>query len=183
MDLTRYIKIQFPKKFNRPSLSEEQMFFLQGIIPFGLILQGQVHIKTKGRLVSNSILPSVLIADLAARSDWGRLKPASEWNNLGLLRKDTVPKIKHKTKRFNLSGKEEEAFRVYDTWYDFTVDMSDHIAFSGYYDKLLLAKNSDDQLQELELIYKLQNIPIYDNIYRIVADYGLTELDVFSSVA
>jgi len=180
MDLTRHIKIDFPKKFKRPSLTQEQMGFIQGFIPFSLVMHSQLLMKIRGRIQSpHGIFPSVIMADIIARGNWGQLKPADEWNNLGMLRKDSAPKVKHKTKKWDGLGK-EEAFRVYDTWYDFSIDMTDHYAFSGYYDELLAASNSDEQLKCLAKIYDLQNIPIYAKIDSTVADYGLTEFDLFS---
>ncbi len=156
------------------------MGFIQGFIPFSLVMQSQLMTKIKGRIKSiHGILPSVIMADIIVRSDWGRLKPAEEWNNLGMLRKDSVPKIKHKTKKWSGTGK-EEAFRVYDTWYDFSIDMTDHYAFSGFYDELFAAGNSDEQLKLLEQIHCLQSTTLYGNIYTIQADYGLTDFDIFS---
>lgn len=181
MDLIRYIKVEFPKKGNRPNLSPEQMGFLQGFIPFSLVMNAQLLSKLSGRIRTvKGILPSVILADMIVRSDWGRLKPAEEWNNLGMLRKDSVPKIKHKTKKWDGLGK-EEPFRVYESWYDFAIDMTDHYAFSGYYDELFAATNSDEQTKLMKKVYKLQNIVTYATLKEIIADYNLTEFDDFSA--
>ncbi len=180
MDLIRHIKIDFPKRYRRPELTSEQMGFIQGFIPFSLVMQSQLMMKIKGRIKSyHGILPSVIMADIIVRSNWGRLKPAEEWNNLGMLRKDSAPKIKHQTKKWSGTGK-EEPFRVYDTWYDFSIDMTDHYAFSGFYDEMFAAGNSDEQLKLLEQIHNLQSTITYGKIKEIVSDFGLTDFDIFS---
>jgi len=181
MDLIRHIKIDFPKKFKRPELSPEQMHFIQGFIPFSLVMHSQLLLKIRGRIRSNKgILPSVIMADIIVRSQWGQLKPAAEWNNLGMLRKDSIPKIKHKTKKWDGLGK-EEPFRIYDTWYDFAIDMTDHYAFSGFYDEIFLVGNSDEQTRHLMQVHRLQNTITYGTLEEIITDFGLTDFDIFSA--
>ena len=180
MDLTRYIRVEFPRRFKRPDLSVEQMGFLQGFAPFSLVLNSLILTKVQGRIrTQRAILPSVLMADIIVRSNWGQLKPAEDWNNLGMLKKDSIPKLKHKTKKWDGLGK-EEPYRVYESWYEFCIDMSDHYAFSGFYDEMFSIVNSDEQLKCLAEIHGLQSILVYDKIEVLVADYGLTEFDFFS---
>lgn len=170
------MKVEFKNRYERKSLNKESLEFLRTLIPFGILIQDQTLLKSRVRNrndTGSGILASTILGDLIVRSNWGQLKPCSkDFNNLALLKRDNDRKVKAKEWQGSY-------YIVYPGWYEFSADMSDHYVFSGLYDEVLKAKNSDEEVTALKRVYTSNNITTYGNIEDIIKNYGLIEFDIF----
>lgn len=114
---------------------------------------------------------SIAVAECIVKSNWGAHEIARKENNLFLLEKDPFLK----SKGVELDGK---VYRTYDNWLEFSVDLSDHYVFTKSYDKVLEAKNLDQQLDLLNCVEGYSK-DYCGKIETMIEKYGLWEFDLF----
>lgn len=177
MDLIKYLRTEFPKRFERKHLTEKQLEFLQNLIPFGIVLQQQTYEKSLGTVPTyNGLYASVAMSDIIVRTNWGTHPAVIDHtvNNLGLLTKASLPELACQTKK--ILGKQ---FRKYISWYEACDELSTYYVYSGLFEKVLIAKNCDEQMDLMKDLYRLQNIETFANIEEIIINYGLVEFDSY----
>lgn len=159
-------------KYKRNDLTQDQKEFLHVLVPFGRMVQEQIKNKCLFAKINtkSGINASVICADAILKSEWGEHKIAKKYNNLNLLESDDF-----------WYGKEREFenkfYRIYDCWFDYASDLSDHIVFSGKYEQALTAKNLDLQIDALTFVNC--QIPDYrSKIDLMIGSLGLTEFDL-----
>lgn len=116
------------------------------------------------------VCASLVCADAIVKSDWGVHKIAKKYNNLNLLEADDFWYGKDREH-------EEKFYRIYECWFDYAADLSDHYVFSGNYLNVLLSKNLDEQIDCLAIINDgITNY--YSRIESLLRDLGLFEFDL-----
>lgn len=159
------------KRYKRNSLTQDQKEFLHVLVPFGRMVQDQTKLKAllAGIKSKNGIASSIICSEAIIKSNWNRHKIAEKYNNLTLLESDEYCGIK---------GKEFEGkrYRYYDSWLDFSVDLSDYYVFSGLYQEVLLARNLDEQIDLISLINPT-NDKYCDMMLSLIESLGLWEFD------
>lgn len=176
MDLKQYLRTDFQSKFERSELTQPQLTFIKMAAPFTILMRDQTIIKSQGNPNESKrgIRAGVILGDLIVRSNWCTLLPAAKWSNLGMLKKDTPPKVRQTTKK--LDG---VPYKSYEMWLEGCNDMVDHYVFSGWYDELLRTPGFDAQAALMKRIHKLNLIEVSANIEEVIQRYGLVELDLY----
>lgn len=138
----------------------KQIDFLEKIIPRALLIQEYCYYKAEFNNILSpaGVYPSVLVAEMLIRSDWGRHRVAHEEivfetakgvskrysNNLVLLEVG-----KHWKGKSNII--DGINYRAYRDWQVFAADYSDHLVFSGEFDNLLKEPNPTRQFEIFSL--------------------------------
>jgi len=165
-------------KYNRNSLTKHQKEFLEKLIPWARFIQEQTRIKAnvfKKIKSPHGIFAGLVIADIIYYSNWGEHPLAQEKyrnklsNNLALLEANDY-----------WSGKsikyENQDYKLFNDWENFSIHYSDLIVFSGWYSELLKCSRFDEQIFILSLI---KPNPVYYNetVKKLIESFNLGEFN------
>lgn len=161
------------KRYKRSELTQPQRDFLQKLVPFAREVQRQTYEKAiaAGLNCKLGLSTSIVMVECILKSNWGKHEIAKKENNLCLLEKGEF--WRNKFAMFN-----RKAYRSYDSWLDFTLDLSDEITFTelATFKDTLEAYNLNKQLDVypgLNTKIKGYNVIVEDFIEK----YGLWEFD------
>jgi uncharacterized FlgJ-related protein len=160
-------------RYGRSKLLPEEKEFLQKLVPFAELISSQIKEKSDFYGINSpfGIFPSLIIAMIVIRTNWGEVKQVKKLNNLMCLLSDESWKGKTEL----IEGKK---YRSYQSWLDFSIDFSDYVTFfkSKEYTDILLRSSYQEQLDKIANINDSGTL-IYANIESIVIKYGLWEFD------
>lgn len=162
-----------PRRFQRAELSEEQSTFLVRLVSFARLIQNTTYDKCKMVRIDSplGVCASLVMAHIIVRSNWGEHPVAVKESNLSLLEKSEY----WRGKSFVYEHKE---YRTYNSWLDYSIDLTDELTFfeRQKYLPLLTATNLDAQI---EVMSNLQDFPASyrSRIEELIERYGLWEFD------
>lgn len=167
------MRIVDTNRYKRKNLKEDQKEFIRKIVPFAQIMQEKIRDKSDliGISPSYGIYPSIIIALVITKTNWGKHKLVEKDNNLLLIESDDI--WKGKTVRF-----EGKHYKSYSSWLDFSIDFSDEVTFNqkNKYIEIIKTASLDEQIKKISKLDDSQ-INFCDIIEEIISDYGFWEFD------
>lgn len=162
-----------PRRYQRTDLTEDQRDFLIRMVSFARLIQQTTYDKCAAVRIPTEvgICASLVLADCIVKSNWGSHPAAKKEDNLCLLIKTDYWRGKSAT----IDG---IVYRSYQSWLDFSLDLTDELTFfeRQKYLELLQATNLDAQV---EIMSNLQDDPTSyrGRIEEIIERFGLWEFD------